>query len=232
MAWISSDWKFFDQRIPTAEKWRAFGELGSRALYVDIETDGGMDEDCITVLGCYDGRTAHTFVRGRDLESTVMDAQRRIEEQVKLPEGFRTEWHGEYDQLQDEKQRLAKIVPVTLLLIFLLVYFVLHSLRDAVLVLIAVPFSLRNAGIAVEQHWKIYLPVMLASFVLMLPAVMGAHAPAKLKGWFTAAVAMLLLVQVLMPWLIGGVWSITLFLLLFFKLVHIYKRIRYRILSI
>jgi cobalt-zinc-cadmium resistance protein CzcA len=71
-----------------------------------------------------------------------MDAQRRIEEQVKLPEGFRTEWHGEYDQLQDEKQRLAKIVPVTLLLIFLLVYFVLHSLRDAVLVLIAVPFSL------------------------------------------------------------------------------------------
>jgi cobalt-zinc-cadmium resistance protein CzcA len=81
-------------------------------------------------------------VRGRDLESTVTDAQRRIEEQVKLPEGFRTEWHGEYDQLQDEKQRLAKIVPVTLLLIFLLVYFVLHSMRDAVLVLIAVPFSL------------------------------------------------------------------------------------------
>lgn len=65
----SSDWKFFDQKIPTAEKWRAFGELGSRALYVDIETDGGMDEDCITVLGCYDGRTAHTFVRGRDLEA-------------------------------------------------------------------------------------------------------------------------------------------------------------------
>lgn len=81
-------------------------------------------------------------VRGRDLESTVTDAQRRIEEQVKLPEGFRTEWHGEYDQLQEEKLRLAKIVPVTLLLIFLLVYFVLHSLRDAVLVLIAVPFSL------------------------------------------------------------------------------------------
>lgn len=92
--------------------------------------------------------------------------------------------------------------------------FALHAVLMAMF--IAVPFSLRNAGIAVEQHWKIYLPVMLASFVLMLPAVMGAHAPAKLKGWFTAAVAMLLLVQVLMPWLIGGVWSITLFLLLFF----------------
>lgn len=92
--------------------------------------------------------------------------------------------------------------------------FALHAVLMAMF--IAVPFSLRNAGIAVEQHWKIYLPVMLASFVLMLPAVMGAHAPGKLKGWFTAAVAMLLLVQVLMPWLIGGVWSITLFLLLFF----------------
>jgi MFS family permease len=92
--------------------------------------------------------------------------------------------------------------------------FVLHAVLMAMF--IAVPFSLRNAGIAVEQHWKIYLPVMLVSFVLMLPAVVGAHAPGKLKGWFTAAVAMLLLVQVLMPWLIGGVWSITLFLLLFF----------------
>ena len=92
--------------------------------------------------------------------------------------------------------------------------FALHAVLMAMF--IAVPFSLRNAGIAVEQHWKIYLPVMLVSFVLMLPAVVGAHAPGKLKGWFTAAVAMLLLVQVLMPWLIGGVWSITLFLLLFF----------------
>jgi cobalt-zinc-cadmium resistance protein CzcA len=81
-------------------------------------------------------------VRGRDLEGTVKDAQEKLAANVSLPEGYRMEWHGEYDQLQDEKARLAKIVPVTLLLILFLVYLVLNSMRDALIVLIAVPFSL------------------------------------------------------------------------------------------
>lgn len=93
--------------------------------------------------------------------------------------------------------------------------FVLHAVLMALF--IAVPFALRDAGMPLNQHWKIYLPVMLSSFVLMAPAVMGSHAdPRKLKGWFVASVALLLLVQLAMPWLIGGVWEITLFLLIFF----------------
>ena len=95
--------------------------------------------------------------------------------------------------------------------------FALHALLMALF--IAVPFALRDAGMPLNQHWKIYLPVMLASFVLMLPAVMGAHDPRKLKAWFIASVALLLLVQLAMPWLIdgsGGLWAIALFLLLFF----------------
>lgn len=81
-------------------------------------------------------------VRGRDLEGTVTDAQQRIATHVTLPEGYRIEWHGEFDQLQDEKRRLMFIVPVTLLIILFLVYFVVHSLRDALLVLLSVPFAL------------------------------------------------------------------------------------------
>jgi cobalt-zinc-cadmium resistance protein CzcA len=81
-------------------------------------------------------------VRGRDLESTVKEAQRLIQRSVSLPDGYRLEWHGEYDQLQEEKSRLAKIVPLTLLIILLLVYFALSSMRDAMLVLFAVPFAL------------------------------------------------------------------------------------------
>ncbi|HEY6085033.1 MAG TPA: efflux RND transporter permease subunit, partial [Nitrospira sp.] len=81
-------------------------------------------------------------VRGRDLEGAVSDAQETLAKQVSLPEGYRMEWHGEYDQLQDEKVRLARIVPVTLVIILFLVYLVLNSLRDALLVLVAVPFSL------------------------------------------------------------------------------------------
>jgi cobalt-zinc-cadmium resistance protein CzcA len=81
-------------------------------------------------------------VRGRDLESTVKEAQALLRQKVSLPDGYRIEWHGEYDQLQDEKSRLAKIVPLTLFLILLLVYFALNSMRDAILVLFAVPFAL------------------------------------------------------------------------------------------
>lgn len=92
--------------------------------------------------------------------------------------------------------------------------FALHAVLMALF--IAVPFALRDAGVPLGQHWKIYFPVMLASFVLMLPAVLGAHAPSRLKGWFVASVALLLVVQLAMPWLMGGVWEITLFLLIFF----------------
>lgn len=92
--------------------------------------------------------------------------------------------------------------------------FALHAVLMALF--IAVPFALRDAGLPLNQHWKVYLPVMLASFVLMLPAVLGAHTPGRLKGWFVGAVALLLAVQLAMPWLTGGTWAIALFLLIFF----------------
>jgi cobalt-zinc-cadmium resistance protein CzcA len=81
-------------------------------------------------------------VRGRDLESTVQDAEAAIAQRVSLPERYRLEWHGEYDQLQEEKRRLAEIIPLTLLIILFLVYLTVRSFRDAVLVLSAVPFAL------------------------------------------------------------------------------------------
>lgn len=81
-------------------------------------------------------------VRGRDLESTVREVQARLAKQVQLPERYRMEWHGEFDQLQDEKKRLAQIVPLSLLFVLFLVYIAVKSFRDAVLVLVTVPFAL------------------------------------------------------------------------------------------
>ena len=81
-------------------------------------------------------------VRGRDLESTVQEAQARLAKEVKLPERYRMEWHGEFDQLQEEKKRLAQIVPLSLLFVLSLVYIAVKSFRDAVLVFAAVPFAL------------------------------------------------------------------------------------------
>ena len=62
------DWRFFDGRLPAAAKWRAFGDLGDRALYVDIETTGGMGPEGITVIGAFDGSRTRSFVAGRDLD--------------------------------------------------------------------------------------------------------------------------------------------------------------------
>ncbi|HTK88539.1 MAG TPA: CusA/CzcA family heavy metal efflux RND transporter [Nitrospiraceae bacterium] len=87
-------------------------------------------------------------VRGRDLERTVKEAKRRIDEQIELPKGYRLEWHGEYSQLQAEKHRLATIVPLSVFVILLIVSYALQSLRDGLLVLAAVPFALVGGIIA------------------------------------------------------------------------------------
>lgn len=81
-------------------------------------------------------------VRDRDLQSTVEEAQRKLASQVKLPEHYRMEWAGQYDQLKDEQKRLATIVPVSLGIILLLLYITFDSLKNALLVLATVPFAL------------------------------------------------------------------------------------------
>jgi heavy metal efflux system protein len=80
-------------------------------------------------------------VRGRDLGGTVAEAQRRIAQNVKLPSGYRIEWAGEFEELQQAKQRLAIIVPLSLLLILVLLYGLFNSLRDSLLVLAGIPFA-------------------------------------------------------------------------------------------
>src|SRR5262249_43624801 len=69
-------------------------------------------------------------VRGRDLGSTVIDAQRNIAKEVQLPLGYRLEWAGEFGNLQDAIARLRVIVPLTILLIGQLLYINFASLTD------------------------------------------------------------------------------------------------------
>lgn len=92
--------------------------------------------------------------------------------------------------------------------------FALHAVLMALFIM--VPFGLRDAGLAVADHWKVYLPVMLGSFVLMLPPIMQAGEPVLLRRWFIAAVAVLLASHLALPWLDGSLWLLSLFLLAFF----------------
>jgi hypothetical protein len=68
----------------------------------------------------------------------------------------------------------------------------------------------------VSEHWKVYLPVMLGSFVLMVPAILGQGRSRRSKRIFIAAIAFILAAHAALPWLASGVATLTLFLLLFF----------------
>jgi heavy metal efflux system protein len=74
-------------------------------------------------------------VRGRDLGSTVEDAMRAVERKVKLPTGYHIDWAGEYESQKRSEKRLMIIVPLTLLLIFIVLYTMFASLKSASLII-------------------------------------------------------------------------------------------------
>ena len=81
-------------------------------------------------------------VRGRDLGGAVLDAQRRIGEQVKLPSGYRLEWVGEFGEFEEAIQRLAVIVPLSILLIGFMLYINFGTLTDTLLAASVIPMTL------------------------------------------------------------------------------------------
>jgi cobalt-zinc-cadmium resistance protein CzcA len=81
-------------------------------------------------------------VRGRDLGSTVAEAQKRIAQKLKLPSGYRIEWAGEFEEFQTAAKRLEVIVPISLVLIMAMLYGLFNSLIDSLLVLAGIPFAI------------------------------------------------------------------------------------------
>lgn len=81
-------------------------------------------------------------VRGRDLASFVAEAREAIEREVELPAGWSLEWGGQFENLREASERLAFLVPVVLLLIFVLLYTAFGATRPAVLVFLNVPLAL------------------------------------------------------------------------------------------
>lgn len=81
-------------------------------------------------------------VRGRDLRSVVNDMQAAVAKEVNLPAGYSVSWSGQFEYLERATERLKVVAPATLAVIFVLLYLLFHSFKDATLVLAAVPFSL------------------------------------------------------------------------------------------
>ncbi|MGH8101768.1 MAG: efflux RND transporter permease subunit, partial [Chthoniobacterales bacterium] len=86
-----------------------------------------------------------------DIDGYVRNATKRIAERVKFPAGYHIEWGGQFQYIREAEQRLKVVVPLTLVIIFLLIYFNTRSLMKTSIVLLAVPFSLIGA------FWLLYL---------------------------------------------------------------------------
>jgi Cu(I)/Ag(I) efflux system membrane protein CusA/SilA len=81
-------------------------------------------------------------LRDRDLGGYVADAQKAVASQVRLPPGYYVSWSGQFEYLERAKARLAVVVPVTVLVIFLLLYFNFRRVTEAAIVMLSVPFAL------------------------------------------------------------------------------------------
>jgi Cu(I)/Ag(I) efflux system membrane protein CusA/SilA len=111
-------------------------------------------------------------IAGRDMGGYVADAKRAVEGKVKLPTGYSLTWSGQYENMMRVRERLKIVIPVTLLLIFLLLYMNTKSAFKSLVVMLAVPFSVVGAV------WLMYLlgyNVSIAAWVGMI-ALMGLDA--------------------------------------------------------
>jgi cobalt-zinc-cadmium resistance protein CzcA len=87
-------------------------------------------------------------VRGRDLGGFVQEAQQKIGAQVQLPPGYFVTWGGEFENQQRAMKRLSIIVPITIGLIFLLLFSSFNSLKQATLIILNVPFAMIGGIVA------------------------------------------------------------------------------------
>ena len=81
-------------------------------------------------------------VRGRDLGGTIAEAQKKVNQAVHLSKGYRMTWNGEFENQQRATKRLSYVVPISIILIFILLFIMFGSVLDAGLVLLNVPFAL------------------------------------------------------------------------------------------
>ncbi len=92
--------------------------------------------------------TIQANVRGRDIGSFVAEGQTRIADAVKLPAGYLVEWGGQFELQQEANKRLAIVVPITLGLVFLLLFLNFGSLKSSLLIMLNIPLALVGGVVA------------------------------------------------------------------------------------
>jgi len=94
--------------------------------------------------------TVKFSVRGRDLGSTIAEAQQKVNDATQLPDGYKMSWNGEFENQQRATKTLARVVPICLLVIFLILFVTFNNSKDAILTLMNVPFALIGGILALH----------------------------------------------------------------------------------
>eukprot|EP01133_Synstelium_polycarpum_P017565 gene17565-20959_t len=81
-------------------------------------------------------------VRGRDMGSTIKEAQDKVNAAIKLPKGYKMEWAGDFENQERATARLAQVVPISILIIFFILFILFGTIKDSLLVLNNVPFAI------------------------------------------------------------------------------------------
>jgi cobalt-zinc-cadmium resistance protein CzcA len=89
-------------------------------------------------------------IRGRDLGSTIKESQAKVEKNVRLPEGYKLSWNGEFENQQRASKTLMNVVPICLLAIFLILFMLFGNVKDATLTILNVPFALIGGILALH----------------------------------------------------------------------------------
>jgi cobalt-zinc-cadmium resistance protein CzcA len=103
-----------------------------------------------------------TNVRDRDVASFVQEARTRVSQEIKMPEGYVVEWGGQFENLERSKLRLIIVVPVTLLLIFVLLFMSLGSFKDVLIIYTGIPLAAIGGVLAL---WARGLPFSVSAAI-------------------------------------------------------------------
>jgi cobalt-zinc-cadmium resistance protein CzcA len=132
-------------RVPTAAS-------GSAGAYIPLRELASLTLDTGAAWIYHEGNQRFIpvkfSVRERDLGGAVAEAQERVARNVRLPSGYRLIWAGEFGQLQAANERLAIVVPISLILILGLLYTLFNSARKCLLALLGIPFVMAGGIIA------------------------------------------------------------------------------------
>lgn len=145
--------KTFDIRIRLPEEFRKtpddIGNLlvptqsGSKVPIKEIATITQKTGSCLIFRDDNERYSAIKFsVRDRDMGSTIAEAQEKVKQAIQLKTGYRMAWQGDFENQQRATKRLAQVVPISLLLIFLLLFTMFGNFKDAALVFLNVPFAI------------------------------------------------------------------------------------------